>query len=329
MPQVILALLLLAPAAARPVCPAASASPEALLSVAFALHEAEQDAAARACFERAVERARAEEDRAAEAEGRRGLGRTLVRLGRREEGGAALEAALALFEQLGNALGVARVHAHQGSLAHQRDDRARARDLYQAARAAFETIGAAADSDRAQVLYNLALLETSGDPTQGRLLAEGLDVARRLSDLQLEGRFLQAEADLAANAGEYALALEKYRAALGCYQRAGAPARTARALSGMSRLALAQGDTDHSLALSRRALAIQQEIGDARGAAMSLDYLATASSRLGRHREALRLFDQASRGPASAESRRCSTPWPSGPRRLTSGWARTRRRSSG
>jgi CHAT domain-containing protein/tetratricopeptide (TPR) repeat protein len=294
-PQLVLALLLVAPpAVGRPACPPASASSDALLRGAFALHEAEQDAPARDCFERALARARAEADPAAEAESRRGLGRALVRLGRRDEGAAELEAALALFEEQADPLGAGRVRAHLGSLAHQRDQRARAFDLYQTARTAFEAIGPAADRDRAQVLYNLVLLETFGDATRP-LLDEGLGLARRLPDLQLEGRFLQVEADAAANAGEYAAALEKYRAALGCFERARAPARVARALVGMSRLALAQGDTDQSLALSRRALGIQQEIGDARGVALSLDYLATASSRLGRHREALRLFDRASR----------------------------------
>jgi CHAT domain-containing protein/tetratricopeptide (TPR) repeat protein len=295
LPPIVLILLLAAPPVPdRPICPAASASSDALLQAAFALHEAEQDAPARGCFERALARSLAEADRSAEAESRRGLGRTLARLGRREEAAAELEAALTLFEAQADALGAARVRAHLGSLAHQSDDRARARELYGEARASFEAIGAAADRDRAQVLYNLVALETLGDTTRA-LLVEGLELARRIPDLQLEGRFLQAEADAAANAGEYALALERYRAALGCFERAGAPARHARALVGMSRLALAQGDTGQSLALARRALAIQQQIGDARGVALSLDYLATASSRLGRHREALRLFDRASR----------------------------------
>jgi CHAT domain-containing protein/tetratricopeptide (TPR) repeat protein len=290
-----LALLLSASAVPeRPVCPAATAVPAELLKSAFALHEAEQDASARTCFERALARSLAEADRAAEAESRRGLGRTLARLGRREEAADELESAFLLFEQQGDPLGAARVRAHQGSLAHQHGDAARARVLYEEARNAFAAIGAAADRDRAHVLYNLAIVEPAAETTRA-LLAEGLDLARRVADLQAEGRFLQLEADAAANAGEYAPALEKYRAALDRFERAGAPARTARALTGLSRLALAQGDTAQCLNLSRRALRIQLEIADVRGIAQSLDYLATASSRAGRHREALRLFDRASR----------------------------------
>jgi CHAT domain-containing protein/tetratricopeptide (TPR) repeat protein len=289
-----LAVLALAAAAAVPRCDVSSAQAPALLSRAFALHEQDDYPRARACFERALALARAAGDAPSEAEARRGLGRTLLRQGHHDQAAAALEAALALFEALEDERGAARTQSHLGSVAMQQGRRDEARELYDAAGAAFAALGPASDADRAQVLYNLLFLESDGAREQA-LTAEGLALARRSGDGVTEGRFLQVEGDQAASAGDYAAALARYGEALRRFDRAQARGAAARVLVSMSRLSLAQGDAERCVALATRALAIQRAIGDARGAALSLDYLANASGRLGRHRAALRFLADARR----------------------------------
>src|SRR6185503_9453809 len=100
----------------------------------------------------------------------------------------------ALFESLADRRGAARAEAHLGSVAVQRGDRARARELYEKARAAFEEMGPAADGDRAQVLYNL--LFVAGDAAEReRLVGIGLPLAGQAQERILEGRFLSAWGD--------------------------------------------------------------------------------------------------------------------------------------
>jgi CHAT domain-containing protein/tetratricopeptide (TPR) repeat protein len=291
-----LAALALAAATASPgpQCDVTGARVPPVLRRAFALHDRDDYPRARACFERAVALARTAGDAPSEAEARRGLGRTLLRQGHHDEAAAALEGALALFEAQEDALGIARTESHLGSVAMQQGRRDEAQELYEAARAAFEEMGPAADGDRAQVLYNLLFLESDAVHERA-LFAEGLALARQAGDEVTEGRFLQMEGDGAVMAGDYATALERYDEALLRFERRQARGAAARVLVSMSRLSLAQGDAERCLGLSSRALAIQRAIGDARGVALSLDYLANASGQLGRHRQALRHFAEARR----------------------------------
>lgn len=287
------ALLAVLLAAALP-SPACDAGHDGALARGFALYEEDRYPAAGACFQRALARALHTADAPAEAESRRGLGRTLYRQGYLKEAEEELETARTLFEAAGNALGAARTRSHLGSVALQAGERARARALYDEARAALETLGPAAEADLALVLYNLVYLETD-EQTLRRLADDGLRLARRAGDRATEGRFVQMQGDEAAQAGDYAGARVLHQRALRLFEASRSRSLTARVLVSASRLALAQGDAAEALGLSRRALVIQRATGDARGQALSLDYLAIASGRLGRHRQALGYLAEASR----------------------------------
>jgi CHAT domain-containing protein/tetratricopeptide (TPR) repeat protein len=301
-----LAAVLLATAAAtsgaRPDCTAGASDTRSLLRQGSAWYDQDRYPRAKACFEAALAQSSAAGDEASEAEARRGLGRVLFREERQDEAAQELQRARALYESVSDRRGVARVDMHLGSVAVQRGERARGRELYEQARTVFEEIGAAADGDRAQALYNL-LIVAPGAGERERLVAAGLPLAQQAGDRVLEGRFLSASGDLATDAGDYAGAAERFTRARGLFEKAGAPQALGRVLTSLARLQVVHGDPARAITTAREALRVQEGIEDKQGLAQTLNLLGTASSRLGRHADAARYFTR-----ALAEARRRGDP---------------------
>ena len=272
-----------------------------LLREGFALYDRDQFEQAGVRFEEALRRATDAADPAAEAEARRGLGRTLFRRGQYPAARDQLEKARALFASLGDRLGDARAASHLGSVLLLAGEPNKAAELYTQALSEFHALGAR--SDEAETRYNL-LFVTDDVEEQGRLIEAGRAEAAALGDPKLQGKFLQAAAEMEFEQGRFAPAAEKLEQASRLFDRAGARFDQARALNSLARLQRTHGQTERARELSAQALRIQEEIGDTAGMLQSLDHLADAESVLGHHRQALDLYERALRLAAQTGSAR-------------------------
>src|SRR6185503_12630337 len=109
----------------------------------------------------------------------------------------------------------------------------------------------------------------------------------------LEGRYLMYQGDQATDARDFARAAELFDRAQEAFEASGALGEQGRLHMSRSRLRLAHGDTGGCVEEARAGLRLQEENGEAIGAAQSLSAMAVASSRAGRHRSARRYFDRA------------------------------------
>ena len=283
-------VLLLALAAATPQGAPAAPPVAELLREGFSLFERDDYGAARQRFEAALAAAAASADAAAEAEARRGLGRVLFRTSQYPAARAQLEHARALYSTSSDALGEARAAGHLGSVAVLMGNSTEAAELYAHALARFQALGAR--PDELETRFNL-LYVPAGAASQARQIEEGLALARAIGDRKFEGLFLNESSDLDFSQGRFASASAKLEEAVRSFEQAGARRDLGRALNSLSRLQRTHGQVERAFELSRRALAIQEELADISGALQSLDQMADARSQQGEHGEALALYEKA------------------------------------
>jgi CHAT domain-containing protein/tetratricopeptide (TPR) repeat protein len=272
------------PTATSAAAPAATE----LLREGFALFDRDEYGAARARFEQVL--AVSAGDAAAEAEARRGLGRVLFRTGEYPAARAQLEQARALHRASGDALGEARAAGHLGSVVLMMGSRAEASALYAHALGQFQALKARTDELEAR--FN-QLYVAADAAAQAKQIEDGLALARAAGNREFEGLFLQESSDFDFGQGRFASASLKLEEAVRAYEQAGARRELGRALNSLSRIERTHGQVERAFEASRRALAVQEELGDLAGALQSLDQMADARSELGAHAEALALYERA------------------------------------
>ncbi len=226
----------------------------------------------------------------AEARARWGLGTILNKEAQYPAARAELEQALALFETLSDRLHTARAYTELGFAAWGMGEDKQGQASYRKALAEFEAAGEL--PGKAGVLYSLAFLEPDG-PERDRLMRQALELAEQLGDQTLQGKILHSQGDRAFYRGDFAAAMEKLEQAAQCLEQARARPELARVLTSLGRVYRAHGHPDRSLEFYRRALKIQEEIGDQQGIIQSIDIIGTAHTEMGQHRQALEYYQRA------------------------------------
>jgi predicted ATPase/DNA-binding XRE family transcriptional regulator len=150
---------------------------------------------------------------------------------------ARLEAALAIYRQLGDEYGVAGVLSHLGSLTFVQGHRARARAMFEESLAASRSIGDRAG--HASVLVNLAnMARAQADLDEAyTCLAKALELFRELRIRGPEANALHGMGNLAYDRGDLAQAVNCYRDALALAQQVqdwGCVARCIESLAAVS-----------------------------------------------------------------------------------------------
>lgn len=239
--------------------PQSEASPRPANAAAFHAYDAGRYDAARIRFELAVTQARVARDPAAEADAQRGLGMTLYKLAEYADARAALEAALRLYETLGDHSGAGWTLHHLGWLAYSYDGD-KPLDLYW--RRGLEEMQAAGDrKGEAQLLSDRAGTLPAG-PEKMAALERALQLARDAGATKTAGEVLLRIGQLRMWEGSYAVALETLETALDAFERIGAKGWAGEALLQLGLLHERHGSRDRAGQLYRRALAILQHSDD-------------------------------------------------------------------
>ena len=282
----ILALALTAPVrAVRPGGQAVAApggDAAALVRDAFATLDRSQLAEARKQFEAAVAAARAQQNRAAEADALRGLGAALYQAGRWTDAPKPLDEARAIYVERGDRLGEARTLDLLGSIGAM-TRKPDADDLYRRAIELFAAAGAPVDQARTMRnrshLTGIALADKIPMLQQAFGLAEG--------DRRLQGLILHSWGVLIQTQGRYAEALERFERARPLLDEAGSPRERARLLSSMAASFQMHGLSPRAIEGYLEALALLEQIGDVPGQSQTSGLLAEAYRSTGQVQRSL------------------------------------------
>jgi tetratricopeptide (TPR) repeat protein len=185
------------------------------------------------------------------------------------------QAALAIFEELGDRSSVALSYHRLGILAHVRGDYDTAEQRYQAALAIFEESG---HRDNAAAAYHqlgaLAQLRGDDDTAEQRYLA-ALAILEELGERAGLASSYHNLGVIAQDRGDYETAEQRFQASLAIEEELGRRSGLATSYGQLGHLALDRGDYDTAERHYQTSLAIREELGDRAG-------LATSSGHLGR-----------------------------------------------
>lgn len=243
------------------------------------------------CFARATAQAVAEHDAVSEAAARFRFATAAYSQASYGVAEPDARAALALYERLGDAAGVARATRLLGNIQLTKGDRAGARTLLESARAAFTALKL--DRDLARILLDLDRLETDKGPSID-LINESIQIARSIGASDLEGSALHAKADLEFGEGRYDEAIRDLNAAIERFQaQPTTKVELANAYVSLGRLLRAHGRYAEALEYYDRAGVIQEQVGDLRGLVQSTNAKAVAYEYLGKTPEMRAMFERA------------------------------------
>lgn len=254
--------LLMGGALVRPGAAAGIQSePAARTAVARAAqsYDARRYETSRRQFERAVEQARTAHDVPAEALARRGLGLALIKQGRYEDARGALQAALELFDALGDHSAAGWTLHHLGWLAFDYDSDENPDAYWTRGLAKVQTAGDRAGE--AQLLSNRAAALPPG-PDSVAAFGRALQLARDAGATQTAGETLLWIGKHQFWTGSYAAAVETFQQALGTFERIGAKDWEADVFVELGRLHELHGRRDRAGPFYRRGLAIMQQLRD-------------------------------------------------------------------
>ncbi|RSD09203.1 AfsR/SARP family transcriptional regulator [Amycolatopsis eburnea] len=239
---------------------------------------------------RALAAAQSLGDPRAEADARRMLGSTLIRLGLVEKSVEHLERARDGYRALGERVMEARVLNNLGIVHWHRGEVAAARDTF---RAALDVVEADdAGNPRAGVLNNLARMQV----ILGRcdealaLFAEAADLATASGDWSALASARAGVAEATAAAGRYERALGAARQALAAARDAGHRGLEGTALRVLGVASHGLGDNEQALGHFESALRIARAVGEPDEVMGALNGLAATRAATGDHAEALRLY---------------------------------------
>jgi tetratricopeptide (TPR) repeat protein len=183
------------------------------------------------------------------------------------------EASLQLNRELGGALAIASACSNLASIAIERNDLDRARELY------VESIELSRPRDphgTAFTIVNLAdLTARRGDDAEAdRLFAECIDLFEQVGDEWGIAHAATRLASAARRRGDPETARRRFTDALAIHRRTGDRHAQARLLANIADVAGDHGDLADAEALYQQSLAIRSELGDRLGIATALERLA-------------------------------------------------------
>lgn len=229
-------------------------------------------------LERALAGARQTGDRWAEAEALRGMSQVLSRQGKHKEARAELDRAYAIFEALGDRLGLGRAYQDYAYLEWVAGNRGKEIEFCRKALMEFEAAGGPAD--QAQAIAQL--IQASSDVGERlQLVEKGLPLARVAGDRLTEARILHRWGDTLFSQGRYADASEKLAAALTQFMELRLERDAASTLISLGRVHRAHGKLEQSLEAYQRALALTEKSGDLTLLVGALNAISVAYFRLG------------------------------------------------
>jgi predicted ATPase/DNA-binding winged helix-turn-helix (wHTH) protein len=200
-----------------------------------------------------------------------------------------LQQSLCLYEDLGDASGIATsLNALAGS-ARDRGDYAAAQSNFERSLACWRML-----PDRlaiARCLHNLAnVVKVRGDYPRARwALGEAADIFEELGDRTGSAWSINQQGDIARAQGDMAAARELYQRALSAFREAGDPWGSARSLTDLAYIDCAQGNHLAAHSACREALEIFAGLGHRRGIARALESSACLALAQGHAERALKL----------------------------------------
>jgi tetratricopeptide (TPR) repeat protein len=235
----------------------------------------------------AVDAARLEGDRNAEAHALTDLGVVHWRLGRPEPAADRYREALSLFRQTGDPAGLARTLNNLGNLEVSSGRYQQARDQYAEAMAMYGRAGDATGEARA--MSNLGFIDRRLGRHQSAIdnYRRSLELFRRTGDRDSEAHTLNNLADAETRSGRFREAAAHHRLSLTLSRQLGSRSGEANALDGLGLLNTRQGRPERGADYHRQALAVTREIGDRYVEVWALNGLGEAVHAAGRPAEAI------------------------------------------
>jgi non-specific serine/threonine protein kinase len=219
-----------------------------------------------------------------------------------------LEAALAIYQRLGDQLGAAFPLVLLGWVSAFEGDPAAGQALITEGLSRFRTEPSSRRWDFGRALFAAAMCAMQrGDYTSAQeACEEALSTFRALGQSYGLSQALNFLGDLARLQGDYATAAAHYRESLPLARQAGVRSDIASLLHNLGYVALAQGESSQAAALFGEGLMLQREIGHQQGIAECLAGCAAVAAIRGQAELAARLF-----GATDALTTRASGPvWP-------------------
>ena len=204
---------------------------------------------------------------------------------------AELQISRALYASARDRRDAAHVDLNLAYEAELRADWSEVRTRATAARDAFASLGDRIGEARA--LRQMSRDRTLSPRAAEQVLDETVRLARSTHDPNVLAEALIQRADERFSTADYAAAMADYEPAIAEFDRAGDRQQLARALVSLGRVYRAHGEPERALPLYRRALSIQQPLGDMQGAIQSINAIAVTDDLLGRRPEALREYERA------------------------------------
>ena len=235
-------------------------------------------------MERTLAAAIREEDRQVEADARFALGRAFGRSAQYDRSNAQLQAALGLFEKIGERAKEAAAYRNLGANAYAEGNTQEARGYFEKALAISEDLQDWPEA--AAVHYDLTFVTPGAENNEH--IKQGLELARKTGARAIEAVLLHQWADHEYQSDDFDAAFDRLNQARSILEELGQRATLARVLTSLGRLYRFHGHPDEAFVYYRRARDLHQEIGDVRGVIQSLNAMGVALNNMGRSAEALR-----------------------------------------
>lgn len=275
--------------------PAALAQEEslpALLQRAFEFSAHRDYKSALPLFEKALERAAAENSVAGQATALRGLGVIQNARGSFTEARKSLSRAVELCSsQSVDSLCLTRAQNDLAYTEWATGNISQAARLYEEALKGFEAAGD--QKECAKLLYNLAFLTSPATPLRLARIVAAVDAANAVNDRRISGKTHHLWGDTLYNLGDLRGAVAKLDTALSLLDTPADRGDRARVLISFGRLYSAHLRADLARPFYEQALTIHRELGDMQAVVYSLGNLASTARTQGRLDQAAQLADEA------------------------------------
>jgi len=241
----------------------------------------------------AVDAARSLGDRRASAGALLNLGEMLQLSGRPPEARAALDEALAGYEEIGDRLGVATTRVTRAEMLQKSGDYENSAAEGQRALELLADLDA--PNTRARALNILgAVRRITGDlPTAEELLKQAISLYHQLGNVQGRGNALTNLGTVRQQRGEFARAAESYRTAVDIFKSLGDLRGEAIALGNLGTLLRETGDYAGAGKAVERCLEVRGSLGDTLGVANDLTNLGAILQVTAENERAVRVLNEA------------------------------------
>lgn len=260
------------------------------ITAAWMWLDSAKSAAAEDAFRSIIQKASNAGDTYSEAEGHVGLSAVRFRQAKYAEARAEAESAMAQFDSLHNALGLAEAHLDLGEDAAALTDQATARKWLNQALKEFEA--ASAETGMARTLLVLArVIDSYGERI--KLSSEALELAQKTGDTRRQGQALHEIGQWLFHEGDADAAEQNYKQAEALLQGPGNRIYRVGVLLSEGRLQRAHGHLEDALATYDSALKLADEVGDKVLRIELLNAMGACYGDQEKYRDALAVFEKA------------------------------------